>query len=75
MSEEFVPYRARRVVWYASGGGFMRKGPYKTQLEAWASMAHTPDAQKKFGQVHPPDTNVWPEYVEEGVREHDQNKA
>ena len=52
----------KMVVWFASGGGIMKCGPFESQVEAWSRMVLTKDAQEKRRSIHPADTQVWPEY-------------
>lgn len=54
--------------WFASGGGILRSGPYRTQRDAYSAMELTHAAREKQRQEtgvdmpYPRDVAVWPEY-------------
>lgn len=51
----------KKIVWFARGGGIVRAGPYKSQVEATKAliMVNSPDGSPRF----PLDAFVWPEEV------------
>ena len=52
----------KKVVWFASGGGIRKAGPYATQVAAVNAMRLV--RKSKFDPVFPDDIFVWPEEVE-----------
>jgi hypothetical protein len=64
---------AKRVKWYAKGGGIARMGPFKSQAEASKHLKLAPQPELVPGSIFkptshpwgdaefPPDAFVWPE--------------
>jgi len=61
--------KVTKTVWFSSGGGFSRRGPYETQQEAYEGMRLTDEARKEqrasrgTDSPYPYDALVWPEYI------------
>ena len=51
------------IVWFAAGGGFVRRGPFTSQMKAWEAMVLIDREQERQRCKHPVDTRVWPEEV------------
>lgn len=58
---------AKKIVWFARGGGIAKSGPFKTQALAAKSMrlvAPTPVyGQPLITKLFPDDVFVWPEEI------------
>jgi hypothetical protein len=53
--------RAKKIVWFAKGGGIAKCGPFASQLEAFDVMRLTKYARGFSSFPFPPDIVVWPE--------------
>lgn len=49
----------KKIVWFARGGGIVRVGPFKSQIEATNAMRLV--AKEGRRDVFPDDVFVWPE--------------
>lgn len=48
--------KTKRAIWWARGGVFVLRGPYWSEMEAWAAMR-----SGRPGQLFPDDVCVWPD--------------
>lgn len=51
----------KKTVWYAGGGGIVRMGPFKSEVDAWAALRLTPEEIGRQGRIHPLGAYVWVE--------------
>lgn len=58
-----------REIWFASGGGIARCGPFKSAVEAWKAMRLARSKQVNGLSLYPADVCVWPEEINEEIND------
>lgn len=55
----------KEILWFAAGGGLIKFGPFKSQVEAWKALVLRKKEQEKQQSIHPRDSRVWCEQSDE----------